>query len=344
MQKRIELFSLCMALIIQAIAQSGKDPLFDDQKPLDIGLTLSTREIKKTKEDSTYIGHILYYKDSSGNTDSLKVGLKGRGNYRLNECYFVPLWIKIAKKDAKGTPFAGNKKLKLVLPCQNQKSKDILIIREFICYKLYELVTDYAFKSRLVNLDLTELRGNKSRKFQTKGILVEDVDKIAKRFDTKPLKNVSIRSSSFQDTASLRFDLFQLMISNTDWSKSFQHNAKVIYHQPYYIPIPYDFDMSGLVDAPYSTVSQVNGEQLPISSVRERYYRGNCRPKELTQFIRKEFIAKKEKYLSIPDDFKSELPDKEIRNMKDYLKDFFDILENDKLFQREVIDRCQALN
>ncbi|HEX4849703.1 MAG TPA: hypothetical protein VFV08_02800 [Puia sp.] len=342
MQKRIEIVIVFLGMILQSYAQPGKDPLFDDQRPLHIGLTLSMKEIKKTKEDSIYIGHIMYYKDSSGNSDSIKVGLKGRGNFRLNTCYFVPLSIKIGKKDAKGTPFEGNKKLKLVLPCQNQKVKDILIVREFVCYKIYEEVTNYAFRSRLVNLDITELRGSKTRNFQTKGILVEDIDKIAKRFDAKPLKDMKITPSSFQDTASLRFDMFQLMISNTDWSKSLQHNTKVIYHQPYYIAIPYDFDMSGLVDAPYSTVSVVNGEQLPITSVRERYYRGDCRGKEITEFVRKEFIAKKEKYLSIPDQFKNELPEKEIRDMKDFLKYFFDILESDNLFERDVVERCKA--
>ncbi|PWT70695.1 MAG: hypothetical protein C5B59_20035 [Bacteroidetes bacterium] len=343
MLKKIELVILLLALIIQLDAQTGKDPLFDDQRPLNIALTVTNKELKKAKEDSVYIGHMLFYKDAEGNADSVKVGLKGRGNFRLNQCYFIPLKIKIKKKDAKGTLFEGNKKLKLVLPCLNQRSKDILIVRELICYKLYEEVTDYAFRTRLINLDITELRGKKSRNFQTKGILVEDLDKLAKRFDAKPVKN-SLRSSSFQDTASLRFDFFQLMISNTDWSKSFQHNAKVIYHQLYYIPIPYDFDMAGLVDAPYSTVSQINGEQLPISSVRERLYRGDCRPKELTEFVRREFISKKARFLAIPSGFKSELPDRDVRNMEAYLNDFFKILENDRVFAREVAEICQALN
>ena len=39
------------------------------------------------------------------------------------------------------------------------------------------------------------------------------------------------------------------------------------------LPVPYDFDYSGLVDAPYA----VPPEGMPVKSVRKRYYRGYCR-------------------------------------------------------------------
>jgi hypothetical protein len=109
--------------------------------------------------------------------------LKGRGNFRLRECYFPPLWIKIKKSESKGILFEGNKKLKLVLPCYTQRDNSDLILKEYLCYKLYEEITPYAFRTRLVNIDLTELRGKKEKKFQVKGILIEDLDKVAKRMD-----------------------------------------------------------------------------------------------------------------------------------------------------------------
>ena len=344
MNCEIKLLIFFLGNMVHVMGQSVKDPLFDDQRPLNVAVTLSIKALKNTKGDSIYLSHVLYYSDSAGHSDSIKVGLKGRGNFRLEQCYFLPLWIKINKNVAKGSPFEGNKKLKLVLPCENQKEKDILILREFLCYKLCEETTPYAFKSRLVNIDITELRGNKTRNFQTKGILVEDLDKFAKRFNAKTLKDLKVSPSAFHDTSGLRFDLFQLMIANTDWSKSFQHNAKVIYKSPYYIPVPYDFDMSGLVDASYSIVSAIGDEELPISSVRERYYRGHCQPKELTEYIRKEFIGKKDRFLSIPDALKNELPDREITDIKGYLKDYFQILEDNYRFETEVVERCRALN
>ncbi len=317
------------------------DSLFAAQEPLDIALTLSVKEIKTKKGDSTYISHKLYYRNASGSYDSLNADLKGRGNSRLQLCYFPPLWIKFDKKNIKGTVFEGNKKLKLVMPCNSQSNN--LILKEYLCYKLYELVTPYAFKTRLVNIDLTEIkRKNKLVKHEVqKGLLIEDVDKTAKRFNAKPMDEAKVTSTALHDTTAMRFDLFQFMISNTDWSKGFQHNSKLIYQSPNIFPLPYDFDMSGLVDADYAVVSQINGEQLPIESVRDRYYRGHCQSKEITDFVRREFTSKEEKFLSAPNQLKGQLSDKEIENIINYLQEFFAILGNDKLFEKNILRNCR---
>jgi len=330
--------------MLQAFGQTQVGSLFNIQTPLDIGISMSIKEVKQTKEDSTYISHKLYYKTDSGINDSMKIDLKSRGNFRLRECYFPPLWIKIKKDQTKGTLFEGNKKLKLVLPCHTQADNNDLILKEYLCYKLYEEISPYSFKTRLVNIDLTEQRGKKEKKFQLKGILIEDVDKIAKRMNCKTAEVEQIHPAALQDTSASLFDMFQFMISNTDWSKSFQHNSKLIYLHSRYIPVPYDFDMSGLVDAPYAVVSVIGEETLPVESVRDRYYRGYCRPPGITQFVRDEFLLKEEKLLSIPDLLKGQLSDKEITGVKEYLKEFFDILKNDDLFKDDILDRCRNIN
>ena len=166
--------------------QSGS--VFDTRDPLQIALSISIKEVKKSKEDSVYISDKLYYRGASGINDSIKIGVKARGNFRLRECYFPPVWIKIKKSESKGTLFEGNKKLKLVLPCNNDKGNNDLILKEYLCYKLYEEISPYAFKTRLVNIDLTEERRKKEKMFQVKGILIEDVDKTAKRTGTKAVE------------------------------------------------------------------------------------------------------------------------------------------------------------
>jgi hypothetical protein len=338
-------FVICVfaCSILQAFGQMQTDALFSIQTPLDVAITMSIREVQKSKEDSSWLSHKLYYKNASGLNDSIKVDLKGRGNFRLRECYIPPLWIKIKKSESKGTLFEGNKKVKLVLPCNNQNGSNDLILREYICYKLYEVVSPYAFKTRLVNADLTELRGKKNKNFQLKGILIEDINKTAKRFNAKPLEDETISAPVLEDTNALRLYLFQFLISNTDWSEIHQHNTKLIYqHNGNYISIPYDFDMSGLVDAPYAVVSMIGDTPLPVESVRQRYYRGFCRSPEVTQFVRNEFLSKEEKLLSIPDLLKGELNDKEIAGIKEYLEEFFDVLKNDNLFKRNILDNCRS--
>jgi hypothetical protein len=324
-------------------AQNPVDSLFGSQTPLNIGLSISYRDIRQSKKDSTYIDHILYYQNTFGKPDSIKVSLKGRGNFRLKECYFPPLWIKIKKSESKGTLFEGYKKLKLVLPCNSAGSGSSLILKEFLCYKLYEEITVYSFHTRLANIDLTELKGKKSTKSNPKGIFIEDMDNTASRLHAKALANVAIASKALNDTGAARFELFQYMISNTDWSVVHQHNSKlIVLNANKYISIPYDFDMSGLVNAPYAVVSQINGEQLDAKYVTDRVYRGYCHSSGVMQFVRQEFIAKKGKLLSVPDQLAGNLSDKDIKKAKNYLEDFFSILEDDRLFERNILDKCRA--
>jgi hypothetical protein len=339
--KKILAIIVCCLPFITAFTQVKTDALFTTTVPLDIGFSISIKTIKKSKADSVYFEEKLYYRNEAGGNDSVKIGLKRRGNFRLQQCFFPPLWIKINKKNGKNTLFEGNKKLKLVMPCNRNSESNDLILHEYLCYKLYEAITFYCFKSRLVNIDFTDEKGKKNQDYQLKGILIEDVDKTAKRCGGKAASTAKINAKALNDTCALRFDLFQLLIANTDWSKGFQHNSKLIYHHSKYIPLPYDFDMSGVVDAPYSVVSQVGAEQLPIENVRERYYRGFCASNETTQFVRNEFLLNEEKLLAVPDELKGSLSDKEIKNLKSYLEEFFEILKDDDQFGEQILSRCR---
>lgn len=326
-----------------AYAKANGDSLFMAQAPQDIALTLSIRKVAKSKDDSVYSTHTLHYYNANKSAwDSIEIGIKARGNFRLKHCYFPPITISIKGKNARGTVFEGNKKLKLVLPCDQARGSNELIVREYLCYKLYEVFTQYAFRTRLVNIDLTEQRKEKIRSFKLKGILIEDIDKTAKRFGATAMKDIKVDAFALDDTTALQFDFFQYLIANTDWSKSNQHNSKIIHRKDKYIPLPYDFDLSGLVDAPYAFVSLVGDhEELPIENVRQRYYRGNCRSAEATAFVRQKYLTKEALLLAVPDTLKDELSEKEIKDIKEYLKDFFDILKDDFAFRNYITDMCR---
>lgn len=342
-KKTIFLPLVFIFFITDVSGQTAPDSLFGSVKPLHIALSISFSEVRESKKDTTYINRKLYYQSSPGKSDSIHVGIKGRGNYRMRECYFPPLWIKIKKKDANGTVFEGNKKLKLVLPCDNRESSNDLILKEFLCYKLYEEITSDAFLTRLVNVDLTELKKSKNKMSSVKGILIEDVDKTAMRLHAKALKTVRIAHDALNDTSAARFELFEYLISNTDWSIVYQHNSKLFAgNTNQFFSIPYDFDMSGVVNAPYAVVSEVNGEQLDIDHVTERLYRGYCRPVPVMQYVRKEFLAKEEKLMAVPDQLKGNLSDNEIKGVKDYMRQFFLALKDDREYAFNILDKCRV--
>src|SRR5438045_3565206 len=118
MMKNIFIIIALSLICTIAVAQSD-DLLFSDRTPLNIGFSMSIKKVAGSKGDSECIAHKLYYANTNGTKDTIDAGLKARGNFRLQNCFFPPLWMKIDKKNAKGTLFEGNKKLKLVLPCDN---------------------------------------------------------------------------------------------------------------------------------------------------------------------------------------------------------------------------------
>jgi hypothetical protein len=334
--------TLFLVLIFQGfvLAQGKSDlPLFSSEEAIEVRLGFSTKELKKEKADSVYFPSIMHFRTPGGEWDSIKVDLRARGNFRRNQCFFPPIRIKVKKKDSNGTIFEGNKALKLVVPCKNAKADNDQIVKELLCYKLNEQVTPYFFSTRSVNLTLTDEGSKNPKSYELKAFLIEDDDLVAERADSKIAKGKQILPGRLQEVAAVRIDFFEFMIANTDWSSVAQHNIKVMQTPNNdFIPIAYDFDMSGIVHAYYSTTSEL----LNISSVRERVYRGFCRSDAAMQQVREEYLAAESKIMEVVDGFEPELGSKEVADIKKYLGEFFDILKNDKQFNEQILSKCRT--
>ena len=316
--------------------------LFDQQNLLSLKFKYSNKELKKETNDSTYIASELSYQNDDGSWTPLKIDLRARGNFRRNNCYFVPIKISIKKKDYKNTLFDGHKKLKMVVPCLLQKDGNDNVLKEYMAYKFYEIISPYHFNTRLVNLELTEPRGRNDKTHNVKAFLVEDDKKIAKQFDGKVVER-SIHPLAQEQLNSIRCEFFQFMIGNTDFSNLEQHNATLLYVEKDIFPIPYDFDMSGLVNASYSTVSETLKNQSNINSVTQRMYRGFKRSPELIEQVRQEYIGKRTEMFQIIDDLKPQFDNEsEFENAKSFIQDFFNILMNDSEFKSEILDNLRG--
>lgn len=339
MKKLIFLTGMLM-VVISLSAQKKKEvtSLFREEKPIDVKLKVSTKDIKKKTNDSTYLPAVLFIKNENSLWDSINISIRARGMFRLDKCYFPPLRIKIDKEEKKSTALKGNKSLKLVMPCFNSDKKNMYVMREYICYQMMEVVTPYFFNTRLVNLEFTEVNGQKSKDFQLTSFFIEDDDLVAKRHGAKVVENLNLHPLALNDTASLRHDLFQLMIANTDWSTTFRHNAKVLFRGSTYIPLAYDFDMSGFVNPTYA---EVNAE-LGIASVRDRIYRGFCRKEPIVQLVRNEFLAKESEIFEVISQYESSFTPKEYADMKNYIGEFFEMLKSDSKFKSMVLNKCRT--
>jgi len=338
MKKQLILIVACLvALSGHSQKKAEVPPLFENQQPLTLSLSFSIKEVKKSTVDTVYFPATLKFKDDAGSWDSIHTKIRARGNFRRANCFFPPIRMKMKKGDAEKTIFAGNKDFKLVLPCQTTKSGSDLIMKEYLAYKLLEPLTPYHFHTRLADITLTD-RSGKPKTYTIKGFLIEDDDLIAHRFHGKIIEQ-QIHPMMLNDTASVVNDLFQYLVANTDWSSAMQHNMKVIQLESNKkIPLAYDFDMAGLVNAPYATVN----ESLPISSVQERLYRGFCRNEATVQYVRSEYLRLEPELMKIVSDHEAYFSSGDYNGIKKFVEEFFGVLKNDRRFKEAIISGCRT--
>ncbi|HEU5290427.1 MAG TPA: hypothetical protein VFU05_07295 [Cyclobacteriaceae bacterium] len=336
MRSKIRLVIIFTLLSSRAFSQEVV--LFKSTEPISLRATGSIKSIKKNSNDSTLVAGKFEYQHGD-EWITVPVSTRVRGNFRLKNCYFPPLKLKFKKQQAASTVFEGNKSLKLVMPCKNTSDKDKLIRREYLCYKFYQALSPYYFNTRLATFELTEVSRKKPRTYTMLTFFVEDNSLVAKRTGGVVTEVKGVGPGAFEEKQSVRNDFFQFMIGNADWSAVYQHNSNTLVVNKKLIPLSYDFDMSGFVNAAYA---QAKPTELGTGDVRERVYRGFCKSKPVMQEVREEFLQKESLLYSIIDQHAEHFRDYDMRDMKGYLKSFFDILRKDHSFQQSIVEQCRT--
>ena len=247
------------------------------------------------------------------------------------------LKLRLKKRDASNTIFSDNRILKLVLPCKNERDKNDNILKEFIAYKIYEIISPFYFKTRRLEINYTDQKRKNQKNFNLIGFFIEDDDKVAKRFDSKIIKR-KISPLAMDDFNSVNLSFFNFLIGNTDFSSAHQHNGKLLFYEKKIIPIPYDFDLTGWVKPKYgSGITNRLGY-----SFEERNYIGFKREKSIYSKVRNHYLTLKEKILKTVELYESEFEyKKSYYLMMNYLREFYEILENDKLYNSLIVSKAK---
>jgi hypothetical protein len=268
---------LLLGLSTPAPAQQPK-PLFATSDPIHIVITGPITRFAHNRNSGNVAPATLT--DPSGQALPITLSPRGITRRASDICDFPPLRVRFTAPPPATSLFAGQKSLKLVTHCRNKPDFQQYVLLEYSAYKMYNLLTPHSFRVRLANIDYRDTDGKPI--ISRVGYFLEDLSDVAKRNGMKethapPL----ISASSLSPPDAARYAMFQHMIANHDWSmragpqgRECCHNAELIgpYANGATIPIPYDFDFSGFVDTPYATPP----DQLKISSVRQRFYRGYC--------------------------------------------------------------------
>ena len=351
-KSRIALFVIVISFVTfnssVIAAKEDKPPkLFSNDTEMQITLSGPWRTIQRNiKKDTLYPAQITYT-TSDGQQSTIDVEVAPRGiSRRFKTCKFPPLKVHFDKEKMKGTVFRGNKSLKLVTYCQQSKKYEQYYTKEYLTYRIYNLITDFSFRVQPLMVEYVDSE-DKSDPLTRFSFFIEDADEVADRHDMEKLTIGRIPYSKLDAVETGYMSLFQYMIGNLDWAAtdgpkvdSCCHNSRLIgtsnEDNPKY-GVPYDFDSSGLVNAHYAAPP----EGLKVRSIRQRLYRGFCTFNDQLPQTVALFNEKKTEILALFET-NSHLTDKTRDDAIEYIEDFYEIINDPKKFKRYITDKCRG--
>lgn len=269
-----------------AMADTDGDRLFADHSVLSVTLTAPLRAMSRDRDpEPEYREGSFSFTDIDGATKQVSVKVRPRGKSRRDRdvCAFPPLRLNFKKKEVEGTLFDEQNVLKLVTHCRNSEQFQQYVLKEYLVYRMFNLMSDASFRVRLLKLTYTDSERN-SKPLERYGFLIEHKNRLAHRLGTEVVDLNKIGYSALEPRQASLAELHQYIVSNTDFSfiaavegESCCHNAVLLAGpDETYLPVPYDFDRTGLVDPPNGEPA----EELGQRSFRQRIYRGFCRDPE----------------------------------------------------------------
>ena len=329
----------------EKVAEWKKDAetrrLFMEDTPLEFRLVGNYKVISKDRDTLStkeYWGMVEMV-DANGAEQKYPVQLRTRGHYRLanRNCSFVPLRLDFKKGEMKGTVFDGQDKLKLVTHCNSNAMYDEYMVREYLTYKVHNLITPRSYRARLVKVTYVDSATNKPLETRN-GVFLEHEDDVAKRMEGEI---VEIRRALFDDVDQkqiLELAIFAAFVGHVDWSLAALHNVRLVQQRGgNLMPVLYDMDFTGLVGTRYSTPDP----RLGIRTVRDRLYRGPCKdPSELGELLAP-YRSNKDAILKLYDDTPG-LDGRYRNDTKAWLNQWFRMLDTPRDVKFMFKDNCKV--
>lgn len=348
---RIRPLAICLAVALSWITvaspRADELPLFEDDQILKAVLTapIAQAYAHKNQDARLYLpGHFTYV-DENGETVKLEVSIRARGNFRRIYCDLAPLRLNFKKSQVAGTLFAGQDKLKLVAPCFDSPSYQRYVVLEYLAYRMLEILTDYSYRTRLIRLSYVD-SDDKLHPWTFVTFVIEEDSDMADRLGLEMMSLPEVRFAELDRDKTALAELFQLLIGNNDYSvlkvregEDCCHNVDILGFDEasLKIPIPFDFDFSGFVNAVYAAPPN----HLPITEVRYRYYTGLCHPTGVLEGAIAQVQARRQEIFALVENQK-ELSRKGKRDATRYIQYFYDILDNPKSLETEIYKRCRG--
>jgi hypothetical protein len=307
-------------------------PLFASDAPINVTIQGPISELVSNRSETPRPGTLT----AAG--ISYPIALTPRGITRLKKdiCDFPPLRVELTRPAPPGSLFQGQRRLKLFVHCKRDPAFQQKVLLEYSAYRLYNLMTPLSFRARLANINYV---GSDGRPFISRiGYFLEDLSDVAKRNGmSNAHMGALVPVTQLSPSAAARVAIFEYMISNYDWSmragpkgEECCHNSRLLTDTPNGLlsPVPYDFDFSGLVEAPYAGPP----EGIPIDNLRQRSYRGYCIHMAEARTFAAQLSPRRPEFLG----FFGQIPGLDQRNQSrasSFINGFFDDLASGRIFK-----------
>jgi hypothetical protein len=312
-------------------------PLFASTEPLGLSLVADFGQVQHDRDPGSVKDYPASIVLSQGTPQekSIAVRIRTRGHSRLKPdfCAFAPLRI-IFPANPIGTVFEGQKSLKLGVHCRDAGDYPEYTLREYPVYRMFNVLTPNSFRARLAEVRYVD---SKNAKINVRGgLFIEDDDDLARRMGGRISDSTGANAGHLDFGMTTLTTMFEYLIGNTDVSIRSLHNVRIVVKPDgTRYPVPYDFDFSGVVDAPYSAPNPM----LKISTVRERLYLGPCQTPAVLNVYLARLRTARESLLAVYDTAPMLKP-KYRTEAREYLDEFYRKTEGPGGMKKAFIDGC----
>jgi len=331
-----------LATSLQAENIAAPDPLFQETGALQVTLTAPLTTLLKERSTEEYRQAVFEYTETGEEPRTFDIKIRARGHLRHEICVVPPLWVNFKKSDVKNTLFHKQDKLKLVVHCGDSIRYEQALVREYLAYRILNLLTPVSFQVRLLRVRYADSEGKRSDQVRY-AYLLEHKNRLGKRIDAKDIKIEETEVELLQPDHLNLTSVFQYLIGNTDFSPVAPspydeccHNYDLYDNDSgLLVAIPYDFDQAGFVNAPYAAPS----EQFPITSVRQRIYRGRCVNIEHLPASLQRFQDVREAIYVLVQEHEG-LTSMTRKSLLQYVNNFYKLIDDPRKVEKYMTNKC----
>jgi len=350
MRKFIILISLAFVFYLPLSGQDERYPTFRDtaavyedlfgiREPLNLTLKFNLKEFQKTKRKEEYHPAVLTCQVSDSFQVTHNVRIRARGEIRQQICITPPIWLNIRHAGIEAQDLTDIIKMKMVVRCKSSNTYDSYVLKEYLVYQIWNLLSPYSFNTRLVKLKIIDT-GRKNKEREDWAFIIEPEDMMAQRNNCMSINSDRLSLKTVNREWMDKVAYFSYMVGQADYSVTGRHNLKILTPKEYgptgFIPVPYDFDYCGLVNAEYA----VPGDNLGITSVTERYYLGACRSEAVHQKTIDWLASFREEIINMIMDFEY-LPERERVSVINYIESYYKESESRGFIDRHITPSCR---